>query len=798
MHCSAPQSDRPASRLQVLGQRCLPVIMLLCLTGPGSALGRGTEAGVQQAGAGALRDQPKSGVLGTVAHPPVPAHRTLAMQAQAAPTNQWYSSLVFADTPMPLHAHPATYLPTSGGFEIGYPQRMLVPAGRHGQDVVYPHKAALTIVPDAFAIHDIRLAARGDFSIQVALSGSADDAESGKSRLSATILHASPFSYYTLGAGSVSVKTAPGAQRCDGASAAEILCVSVEGHQFALFGPAGSHWDWPAGQPARLVYAAADTDNAARHFFSVALLPDAQPATVAAFRQHAYAFVTDTHVSWHYDAASSSVDTVFTADTEARQEGQTVPMLGVYLHQMPLVATERLLLEHGFGYDSVRGTIRTVASPTLHLHAVYHGILPFLPGLEQSAHRDDLNSVLVGDAARADGIYARQQGQGTYWYGKALSGSAQLMNVAEQSGNLALRDKLLTSIEKHLEKWLDGQHDGYFVQDRKVGTVIGYPDEYGSVAAMNDHHFHYGYWINSAAQVALRDPAWVGQERWGAMMNKLIADIATTDRGRADFPFLRNVDPYEGHSWASGDGMSPDGNNQESSSEAVNAWAGLILYGTATHDDALRDLGIWLYTTETAAIATYWFDEAGTLFPPQYGKPLAAQVFGDKYCYNTWWTEEPRQIQGINLLPMTPASVYLGHSPAYIEKYFAALPREVDAYHAKGGGDGTPLDIWQDVLAQYRALGNPDAALAQYRRRGDTESGETRSHTLHFLYSLQEMGTPDFSVTANTALYGVFRNAQGQRQYLAYNAGDTALQVSFSDGVVFSVAPHQLARRHSE
>ena len=32
------------------------------------------------------------------------------------------------------------------------------------------------------------------------------------------------------------------------------------------------------------------------------------------------------------------------------------------------------------------------------------------------------------------------------------------------------------------------------------------------------------------------------------------------------------------------------------------------------------------------------------------------QVFGGKYAYNTWWTQEPRQIFGINLLPITPAS----------------------------------------------------------------------------------------------------------------------------------------------
>ena len=60
---------------------------------------------------------------------------------------------------------------------------------------------------------------------------------------------------------------------------------------------------------------------------------------------------------------------------------------------------------------------------------------------------------------------------------------------------------------------------------------------------MNDHHFHYGYWMMGAADVALRDPTGPSQQKWGGMVGKLIADIATDERGRADFPFLRNFDP---------------------------------------------------------------------------------------------------------------------------------------------------------------------------------------------------------------------------------------------------------------
>ena len=75
----------------------------------------------------------------------------------------------------------------------------------------------------------------------------------------------------------------------------------------------------------------------------------------------------------------------------------------------------------------------------------------------------------------------------------------------------------------------------------------------------------------AAAHLARRDPKWASRGQMGGIVDLLIRDIATMELGRADFPFLRNFDPYEGHSWAGGDGeFFGHDNNQESSSEAIN------------------------------------------------------------------------------------------------------------------------------------------------------------------------------------------------------------------------------------
>jgi len=387
-------------------------------------------------------------------------------------------------------------------------------------------------------------------------------------------------------------------------------------------------------------------------------------------------------------------------------------------------------------------------------------------------------------------------GRGTYWTGKGLAELAHLLEVAGVEGDAGMQERLLRQMEERMQDWFDGEHANYFVHDREVGTFLGYPEEYKSATDLNDHHFHYGYWIMAAAHAALHDPAWIAPEHWGGLVSRIVADIATDERGRADFPFLRNFDVYEGHSWASGDAAFSEGNNQESSSEAVNAWAALVLLGEATGNPRLRDLGLFLFTSEIASIEEYWFDLGHGSLPPEFGRPFASMIFGGKASYNTWWTEEPRQILGINLLPITTASTYLGRDPQFVQRCVGALDAEVRAYSSRGASDGTPADIWQDVIASYLALADPGAGFALWNPKGSVERGETRSHTLHWLWSLREMGPPDFTVTADTPLYAVFRDGSGRRTYLAYNARRQALDVRFSDGRTMIVPPGSLGSAH--
>ena len=717
---------------------------------------------------------------GTDRDPPAAPHRVPALLATAAQTNQWYSSLIFADVPEAIYAQPLSVKPTATGLELALPRKEVVPTSRGDTEIHYPHRDPLVIAPVAFAPGAARLAAVGDWSIAI-------DQSNGDDRMRATVAHGSPFVSLHVSRGDVRVSLPAAGERLAGAGVADarVLALQVKGAAYALFAPGGARWEqqsptqWVAHMPA------------GRDYLSAAVLPDATPVTLALFTRHAYAFIADTRVAWRYDQAAARVTTTFEATTQVQEGDPQPPLLGLYPHQwFGNAGVEGRL---GPAFDTVRGPVKLLAADRFETTARYTGFVPFWPGVQSGERVSELRDVLKADQRNARHMLL-ENGRGAYWQGKGLQRIATLMDVAEQQGDLAGRDELLKLLEGRVQDWFSGDSNKtYFRYSKALGTLVSYPDEYFAVEQMNDHHFHYGYWIHAMAQIALRDPAWAAKDRWGGLVEKMVADIATTRRGGADFPFLRNFDPYEGHSWASGVGLGDAGNNQESSSEAVNAWAGLVLWGEATGDTALRDLGVWLYTSETNAVQHYWFDLHHLVFAPEYRNIEASMLFGAKYAHNTWWIDEPREIKGINLLPVTTASAYLAADPGFVRRSVAELPAQTAVYESHMHR-ADPPDLWQDIFAETLALADPQAGLASWNRWGAVEAGDSRSHALHLMLSLQQMGTADLSVTADVPLFAVFRNAGG-RTYLAYNAGPSPIEVTFSDGVKLAVAARSLARK---
>jgi endoglucanase Acf2 len=728
-------------------------------------------------GAGTYFLAPKAG------DKPLPSapFRTEAMLKRAAPTNQWYSTLIFNPKPEAIFVQPITVKATPAGMEFALPSKEVVNSVRQDVEIRYPHKDPLLISPVAFEPGTAKLAGADDWSIDISMARGADD-------LLTTVARGHPYASMRVTRGDLRVRLPAAGQRLHAEADARALALKVGSKTYALFGPTGVKWEAvsPTEWIARLPTGAG--------YLSVAALPDDKAETLALFTRHAYAFIKQTRVEWLYDEAASRVETTFKATTQVMEGPDNGPLLGLYTHQWFKNASVEGKL--GPAFDTVRGKLRLLAASQFKTTTTYNGFVPYWPALAGHPRQDDLKELLQRDLNTA-GRELQREGKSAYWAGKGLQRTMKLAELFEQQGDNASRDRLLDLLKKRAEEWLGGDSNrGYVQYDKALGAVSIYPEEFFAITEINDHHFWYGYWIRVAAEVALRDPAWIAKDRWGGMLELLIADIATTERGRADFPFLRNWDAYESHTWANGVGNGEFGNNNESSSESINAWVSLILWGEVTGNKALRDLGIYLYTNEIEAINHYWFDIHGQVFAPEYKNAEVSLVFGGMYRHDTWWIDDPRQIKGINLLPVTTAHTYLGRDPAFVKRSLATLPAETALWNriAKKPSPPPPKDIWQDVFSQYLALADPAEALKTWDRWGSVELGASRSYTLHFMLSLEAMGTPDFSITADTPLHAVFKRADGSRTYLAFNARKTPLEVKFSDGKRLSVAPGSLAR----
>lgn len=531
------------------------------------------------------------------------------------------------------------------------------------------------------------------------------------------------------------------------------------------------------------------------------------------YEPYAYNFVTDTKAEYSFDAASSKLKTTYSY-TVAKKKESTADgtIMGVLPHQYKNITSGTNFSD--YTYETVRGTMKTIAGSSFTTELTYSGILPYMPDYtegdadEQAVLKGYLQDYITNFSGNYFGNY---EGTGdTYWDGKGMNRLANAMAAAYAAGEKASGDSMFNALKDRLEEWFtySGSSDStYFYYDKEVGALFGFPQSYNSVDQINDHHFHYGYFIYAAAQVAFRDKDFASD--YGDVVKQLIYDIACPERNSSSskYPYLRNFAPYEGHSWASGHANFDMGNNQESSSEALNAWAGIILWGEATGDTALRDLGIYLYTTEVSAVQNYWYDtdedvlsdayrykvqinDLGTLNKDnaEVANNSAAIVWGGSYTYATWFSANPLHIQGINLLPMNPTCFYLAGNKKYIKDNY-------DLAYKKAAAANWNDKEWIDIWYQYYAMAYPEEALTKWKAveaapgSYGVEGGDTKAHTYHFIKTLCTYGTPDTSITSDTTLSSVFVDDDGVKTYCAYNAATSPKTVRFSDGHEITVAP---------
>ena len=442
---------------------------------------------------------------------------------------------------------------------------------------------------------------------------------------------------------------------------------------------------------------------------------------------------------------------------------------------------------------SARGLIKFTLGSGFSYTLPAVGVLPTLPVLADSLDLARLGEFIQAFTERGSASWNDRTD--TYWSGKNYGKVAELAALARTAGYVAEADELIAWLKLQLEDWFSAERDGaldtqrYFVYDAQWSTLLGMEESFAAHQMLNDHHFHYGYFVRAAAEICRVDPDWCGSENYGAMIELLIRDYAA---GPDDplFPPLRNFDPANGFSWASGAVNFVRGNNNESTSEAANAYGAIVLYGLATGNEALVERGLYLQASTSAAFWEYWnnidgYRAPGTTednFPIGYNKLTTSIIWGDGAVFSTWFSPLVAHILGIQGLPSNTLTMHVGLYADYMRDYVTLGLSE----SSNGKPSGLGADEWRDLWWNLWALVDAEAAIADYESvSGYTpEAGETKAHTYHWLHTLRALGqlrTGTGSITADYPAAMVFDH-EALRHYVVYNFKAEPLTVTFSDG----------------
>jgi endo-1,3(4)-beta-glucanase len=131
----------------------------------------------------------------------------------------------------------------------------------------------------------------------------------------------------------------------------------------------------------------------------------------------------------------------------------------------------------------------------------------------------------------------------------------------------------------------------------------------------NDHHFHYGYFILTAAIIGRLDPGWLTANK--AWVNMLVRDSCNPSTDDPHFPFSRGFDWYHGHSWAKGIFESMDGKDEESTSEDTMFAYALKMWGKTIGDASMEARGNLMLAILARSLNNYFLMKKDNVNQPK-------------------------------------------------------------------------------------------------------------------------------------------------------------------------------------
>jgi len=647
------------------------------------------------------------------------------LAGSALPTNQWWTSALTGPWTETLWARPLAARVLPEGVQVDLPRPVA-----SGDAVVSGFAAHITL---GGRLASMQVVDHGDFSVTM------DAARADGGTLRVVVAQGLPAVLVRIPAGAEVPLTGRGLEDVR------------EGGDAVRLRVAGRWWTVAAGGPVRWGRAPDGLRVRARIATWLAVAPDPDgagagwPARVAGL---ARAPVRTTRATMRVDHVRG----------EVRQRLEWVGLGGagpvsLMPHHAPVAA--RALPG---GFPSPLGRQRLVAAAAVTVRAPLPGLLPGVPDpLLGPGDAERLRTAVRMDAADLE-----VQG-GSYWGPKRLWRLAAMSEVAARAGDGAARERLLDALEAGLDDWLGPAADrggGWLSHDAVWGGLVGVPPEFGN-QDFNDHHYHYGYLVAAAAVLAEARPATAA--RWGPLVDLMVGDVMGS--AHPSLPAFRVWNAYEGHSFASGFAATPDGADQESSSEAVHAWWGIARWALATGRPRMAHDALARYAMEARTARMYWLGE-GARRPAGYAHRVAGIVWGGKIDFATFFDPRPAAVVGIQLLPVSFASVYRHDRRAAAQRQRVA------------GADAA--DLWPDVHLTDLALARPAVAERRWTSALPVEPGGSRAMTLAWILTMRRLGPPQPAVRAD-APYGAAFGPVGRPALAVVNPTPAPVTVTFRD-----------------
>lgn len=296
-----------------------------------------------------------------------------------------------------------------------------------------------------------------------------------------------------------------------------------------------------------------------------------------------------------------------------------------------------------------------------------------------------------------------------YFSGKALAKFAQIVYlINDLLDDSSLAQAGLDNLKSAFNRFASNSQQFPLTYESAWGGVVstatydtGEPVADFGNTYYNDHHFHWGYHILTAAYIGYLDPSWVDAN--SAYVNMLVRDIANPSTDDSWFPQWRNFDWYHGHSWAHGLFPAADGKNQESSSEDVMAAYAIKMWGTVVGDANMVARADLQLAVLTRSLRNYYlYEDDNAVQPPEFvGNKVAGILFENKVHHTTFFSADIEAIQGIQMIPV--------HGPTGLTRSKNFIQEEWDAFFGDGKIDSID-NPWKGIAYAQYALVDPAVA----------------------------------------------------------------------------------------